>query len=109
MDIIKEIYGYVQTKDGGVYSLEGEEFIVIKPGEYDSDEHEDETKFSVHPFISYENPDNIISISLPNEPRDIESYWLVEFNNGTSHTYHGLEEVLNFVKLYQMIEETLDN
>ncbi len=104
MSVIKGIYGYAQTKDGGEYSLEGVELITIKSGFYDSDEHEDGTKFYVYPFISFSNPDDITSIS-PNGPHDEEANWFVEFTNGTSHTYYGLENVLNFVKLYQMLRD----
>ena len=40
MSFIREVYGYVETKDNGQYMLSGDKFITIRPGHYDSDEHD---------------------------------------------------------------------
>lgn len=101
MSVIKSIYGYFETNDNGVYTLSGEVVETNRLG--DMDEEYDEVNL-VQNCVRFIDPEIIVSIS-PNGPHDEEANWFVEFTNGTSHTYYGLENVLNFVKLYQMLRD----
>tara|TARA_R110001606_G_scaffold328786_3_gene475960 strand:- start:847 stop:1164 length:318 start_codon:yes stop_codon:yes gene_type:complete len=100
---IKEIYGLAETRDGGVYQLSGDELITIKPSSYDSDEHDEGTKFYIYNFIRYFDYNNIVGIS--GGVRESEANWYVAFENGTGITLNSLNEVKNFLKVYQMIRD----
>ena len=100
---IKEVYGLAETKDGGIYSLSGNELETIKEGPYDSDEHEEGTKFYIYNFIRFINPDELSGIS--GDVSEEEANWYVLFENGTDMTLNSLNEVKNFLKIYQMIRD----
>ena len=101
MSFIKEVYGYVETNDNGQYMLSGDEFITIRPGRYDSDEHDKNTRFYIYDFLRFVEPKTIIGISEDEE----QPSWLVKFSNGTNLTLNSLNEVRNFLIVYQMLRD----
>ena len=101
MSFIKEVYGYVETNDNGQYMLSGDEFSTIRPGHYDSDEHDNDTKFYIYDFLRFVDPQTIIGISED----ETESNWFVKFSNGTNLTLNSLNEVRNFLIVYQMLRD----
>jgi len=100
---IKEIYGLAETRDGGVYELFGENLETIKEGPYDSDEHDEDTKFFIHDFIRFQNPKDLVGIS--GDLTEEEANWYVSFENGTSITLNNLNQVKNFLTIYQMMRD----
>jgi len=101
MSFIKEVYGYVETEHDGKYMLSGEEFNVIQAGQYDSDEHDEDTKFYIYDFLRFVDPKIIIGISED----ETDSNWFVKFSNGTDLTLNTLNEVRNFLIVYQMLRD----
>ena len=101
MSFIKEVYGYVETKDNGQYMLSGDKFITIRPGHYDSDEHDTNKRFYIYDFLRFVEPKTIIGIS---EDESTTS-WRVKFCNGTNLTLNSLNEVRNFLIVYQMLRD----
>jgi hypothetical protein len=100
---IKEIYGLAEMCDGGVYQLSGQELITIKEGPHDSDEHDEGTKFYIYDFIRFVEYKDIVGIT--GDVRESEANWFVLFENNTSTTYNSLNEVKNFLKIYQMMRD----
>jgi len=102
MSFIREVYGYVETNDNGQYMLSGDEFITIRPGRYDSDEHNKNTRFYIYDFLRFVEPKTIIGIS---ECGESTTSWRVKFYNGTNLTLNSLNEVRNFLIVYQMLRD----
>ena len=96
---IKEVYGYVETKDGGKYMLSGDVFETIQPGFYDSDEHDDDEVFYVEGFLRFVDPQIITGISQDED----DSNWFIKFTNGDELTLNSVNMVKNFLTTYQQL------